>query len=258
MLALLGFKCDRCHFTTTKKSSILNHYRRKLLCTASFSDASYEELLAQLAEATTGICACTICHREFKSPQYLALHEKQTHQNEAIQRTMAEQAQRIQQLEENQLMAAASSSTVTATFNNFITININNFGSEDRSYVDDNILRQCLEDSMRICKLVDHIYFNPAHPENHTMKLKSEKKSRALIRVNDNWVEVDMNTNIDTMIHRENTTLCKFFYEHIWSDPTVNIDKKAWTQSKLVKINDKDHLYFEQRRFIQARLKAFV
>jgi hypothetical protein len=108
---------------------------------------------------------------------------------------------------------------------------------------------------MRISPLVDHVYFNPDHPENHTVKLKSEKRSRVMIHQDGKWVEVDMNASIDSMMLRENINLTKFFFEEVWPDPLIDYDVKARKQTKLIKINDKDRVYFEQRRSIQAMLK---
>ena len=139
---------------------------------------------------------------------------------------------------------------------NNLNIIMNNFGQEDRSYISKEIMHKCLDD-FQIIPLIEELYFNHDHPENHTIKLKSEKKGRVLLRQNDAWIEEDMNSSIGTLIVRENTHMSKFFYNEIWANPDVDFDRKAYTQSKIVNINDKKNTYFDQMRSIKAKMKTF-
>ena len=62
---------------------------------------------------------------------------------------------------------------------NSTRITINNFGCEDRSYINSET-NECLHNA-RVIPLIMDVYFNSAHPENHTIRLKSEKLSRVIV-----------------------------------------------------------------------------
>ena len=276
--------CPRCKYETDRRSNYLHHLHRKLACKALFSEESLESLIirAETTTTTTGetvptelpsssLLTCIGCNHTFSSRQILDQHEIACSKAriEEMQKVMAEQTRRIRELEEEKEQQKHVTNVIFVenknnNNNNNITINtttniiVNNFGSEDRSYVTHDVLQKCL-DTMRINPLVDHIYFNPEHPENHTVKLKSEKRGRVIVwQGGDGWIEDDMMSSINTMIHKENSNLTKFFFEEVWTNPDIKFDNKVWTQTKLVKINDKGKDYFEQRRLIQVKLKNFT
>ena len=42
-----------------------------------------------------------------------------------------------------------------------------------------------------------------------------------------------------SMIGRENMNMSKFFYAEIWPNPDIDFDKKEYTQSKIILLNEK-------------------
>ena len=245
----MEFNCPRCHFFTTKKSTFWNHLHRKVSCPCLHSDETVEEILKQLDTNTKqNPHTCMDCKREFAGMRYLTTHRKKCFPAEQ----MDIMRKRIDDLEQR-------SSIATTTTNNLtINITVNNFGSEDQSYITREILQQCLDD-MRVYPLLDKIYFDPEHPENHTILLKNEKLGRALIRKNDDWIEVDMNTSVDSMLQKENTRVSRYFFDEIWSNESIPFDNKAYTQAQLVKTNSRDNNeFFEQRRVVKAKIKQWT
>ena len=247
----MEFTCSRCHFYTTKKSSFRNHLHRKIPCPCTYSNEGIDDLVASLEKNNT-LQTCSDCKREFAGMRYLTTHRKKCAVSAAAENAqqMDLMRKRIDDLEQR------SSTMIT----NSVTINItvNNFGSEDRSYITREILQQCLDD-MRIYPLLDKIYFDPEHPENHTILLKNEKLGRALIRHNDDWIEVDMNTSVDSMLHKENTNITRYFFDEVWTDTSIPFDNKAFMQAQLVKKNTKDNNeFFEQRRVVKAKIKQWT
>ena len=236
------FVCPRCNFSAGGKRNLLKHMSRKRPC-------KNVESSTEVNNTSDNGYTCIGCNRMFSGARYLTQHQSICPGARAQQEIKVLQ----KQLEEER---AAKHSTTNITTNINI-ININNFGSEDRSYIKSDVMQQCL-DSMRIYPLIDGVYFNLEHPENHTVRLKSEKQGRVHIRQGDAWVEGDLVVSIDAMMFKENMMLSKFFYDEVWSDPSIEYEKKAWTQAKLVKINDRVKDYFEQRRVIKAKLKAFT
>jgi hypothetical protein len=133
-------------------------------------------------------------------------------------------------------------------------ITINNFGQEDDSYVSDEVMKTCV-DSMNVIELVYEIYFHPDHPENHTIRLKSEKKGRVRLRVDGKWVEGDMNSSIDNVIEKQNVKLAQYFYKNVMPDESIDFERRAYAQEKLVKANNRNSKFYDQRRQVRAKLK---
>ena len=239
------FICTRCHYVTHKLDTILDHLRKKTPCLCEFSDDDRETIITSLQEQ---VYPCPHCTRVFIRAKCLARHGMQC--MGALRNSIDQLVVKIDNLEEKNNANVVINNIQTNTFN----ITINNFGSEDRSYITKEIMQQCL-DKMKISLLVESIYFHPDHPENHTIKLKSEKKKRVSLVRDGKWVEGDMSASIDSIVHRENTSLSNFFYENIWPDQSIDFNNKAWTHKKLITINDKNKEFFEQRREIQAKLK---
>ena len=255
--------CPRCHYETHKTSAVKDHLtQRNKPCSCKFSTEDRNAILDAFVNRKF---RCRFCKHAYSGQKCLLKHENVCSLKETLsdmQSTIQQMTEKIHNLEQINLDTQSQSRNTTinnnTTTNNInINININNFGSESREHITNEIWQQCLE-QLRVNALVESVYFNPDHPENHTIKLKSEKKKRVLLHQDGKWVEGDMNSSIDTIMHRENSALSKYFYEQIWPDDTVNFDNKAWTHEKLTRINDKNKSYFDQRRTIQAKLKNDV
>ena len=134
-------------------------------------------------------------------------------------------------------------------------ITINNFGSEDRSYVTDDTMKECFHHA-HVIPLIMDVYFNPSHPENGTIKLKSEKLSRVIVHVDGRWIECDMNSSIDKMMQLEHDILTRFYWSPgFHGDANIDDDTKMKALENLGKLYKTHIKYFEQRRNIHAILK---
>ena len=140
--------------------------------------------------------------------------------------------------------------------NNNIVITINNFGQEDRSYIKSETMKECLINGC-ILQLITDVYFNPDHPENHTIQLKSEKMRRVNVFTMTGWVEQDMNTSIDQMMKNEHCVLTNFFWSSEFNgDPEIDDKTKMKALENLNAFyKTMDPKFFEQRRNIQVMLK---
>ena len=134
-------------------------------------------------------------------------------------------------------------------------VTINNFGSEDRSYVSNDTIKHCLDNAVLVPLLMD-VFFNSAHPENHTIRHKNDKLSRVVVHTDGKWVECDMNASIDQMMKTEHNALIKYY----WSPDfygNVDIDEKAKMAAleNIGKLYATKLTYFEQRRCVHSILK---
>jgi hypothetical protein len=85
---------------------------------------------------------------------------------------------------------------------NSINITINNFGNENLTYISDEMLL-ALTNNVDARGMIDVIYFNDSHPENHNIELYSNKKQLYKIYKNNSFSNV---MNID-LAH--NQMICK-------------------------------------------------
>jgi exoribonuclease II len=92
------------------------------------------------------------------------------------------------------------------TNNNAITIN--NFGKEDASYVDhDTLLHRLLLYNEGVVQMIDDIFFNPDHPENMNVRIKSTKRGTAEILKDGVWNVAYLKDVIPLMITRSSSLL---------------------------------------------------
>jgi hypothetical protein len=77
------------------------------------------------------------------------------------------------------------------TNNNTISLNINVFGNEDISYLTDEQREAfMLRETDGLVSMIKEIHFNPQHPENHTVALKSAKLGLASVSLGEGKMEV--------------------------------------------------------------------
>jgi hypothetical protein len=86
--------------------------------------------------------------------------------------------------------------------NNTINININAFGQENMDYIDEGVVTSCLDRVFKsIPTLLQHIHFDPAHPENHNIKITNKKLPYASVMgENKKWKTVNKKDAIETMV----------------------------------------------------------
>ena len=73
---MISYICPRCHHTTHKKSSILNHLKNMKMCPCTFADESRESIIERLITQVPPSETCPHCFRVFTSAQYLQFHQK--------------------------------------------------------------------------------------------------------------------------------------------------------------------------------------
>jgi len=92
--------------------------------------------------------------------------------------------------------------TVTNTKdNNNITININSYDTPNVGYITDTDIKKCLKTlETSMLKMTRKLYFNPNHPENHSVH-KTNMKDKLIKYFKDNkWNIGDQDAIVNTMI----------------------------------------------------------
>ena len=257
----MPYRCLRCHYETLRKSSMRDHFCRKTPCSPSHSDVSILELSRRL-ESDSIACVCSHCDKPFASEQYLAIHSKKCRASATSSSAQPVAAVSIQNNNitnnfvniTNNVGSNVNFNTNSVTNNN-VTNNfafvLRNFGSEDRSYVSDDIMKHCYE-TLSVIPIIKAIYCDPTHPENHTIRIKSDKRKLVEVRENDSWVERDMSSTIDTILRGEYDNVARYFYAYVWPDDSIDYATRAFAQERLIKVK------YEKIRFFQERRNAII
>jgi uncharacterized C2H2 Zn-finger protein len=108
------------------------------------------------------------------------------------------------------------------------TININNFGQENKEYIAIEFIRQCLsQGSYGISPMIDKIYFDPEHPENHNVSLESFKNRLVKVVQENKWQLSSLLNTVDSMISKASnfiiSTLAQEIIEKVEEDTLTNV-----------------------------------
>ena len=125
--------------------------------------------------------------------------------------------------------------------NNNITININAFGSENTDYIDDKAILACIGRVYKsIPTLLQKLYFDPEHPENHNIKITNKKLPYASVMGDDQkWKTMDRKNAIETMVLNSYNMLDEKYAENKDKFPPTKQQNFEGFQSKF-EAEDKD------------------
>jgi len=149
-----------------------------------------------------------------------------------------------------------SNNTDNSTHN---TININNYGCENKDYITKDYLIKLLREPFQaIPRLIEYTHFNKDHPENQNIKLPNKKQPYVKVLKDDKWVYADRKSTILDLIdekHSElnDSPLVKYvenkFSEHLqdrferFNDRYLNEEKEftkqLYNETELVMINNR-------------------
>ena len=179
-------KCEKCEKIFTRKYNLMNHYKN--------------------CKGKVNKLECNYCNEIFTSSTNKYRHQKlckikyEINKNEKL-------IQNIQTQINNNIGTQNNTNTNSNNTNNINnTIIINSFGQENTSYITDEFRNQCCTygGMYAILAMVDQIYFNPDHPENHNMRLYRIREKLLEILDHNKWIPRPKDAIIKSMIN--NTT----------------------------------------------------
>ena len=87
---------------------------------------------------------------------------------------------------------------------NNIHIHINSFGNENMDYITDDFLHGCVNKIYNsVPSLIEKVHFDPAHPENHNIKIPNKKLPHAsVLSESKEWKLMDKQEVIENIIDR--------------------------------------------------------
>ena len=82
-------------------------------------------------------------------------------------------------------------------------ININSYGKENLKYITTDFITQLIKiPYASVPKLIEHIHFNPDHPENHNIKIPNKRDKFALVCKDGSWEHVNKKDLIENMVDK--------------------------------------------------------
>jgi hypothetical protein len=102
-------------------------------------------------------------------------------------------------------------------YNNINNIQLNNFGKEDISYLDNEYFRKIIMEQhieKGYVQLIKDIYLNKEHPENNTIKIENLNNKYAHIYNEGNWNTI-LKYDLRQQIHLKNYTILKMHYNKL-------------------------------------------
>ena len=218
--------CDRCGFSTSRKSYYVNHINRKKPCTKilgtkgiNYDNVDSSKSNSILAPSTAlievqnintndTIYQCEYCHRKLSRKSHLNRHYKtcKAKNSDTISTIITEQLrQKDEQI--NALLKKTGNVTNNNTqINNNITINA--YIKTDFSHITDQDYCACLERaSGSVKQFLDITYFNPNRPQNHNVCINNMRSKYGLVHNGITWDIMDQDEIIDDLIDQSHCML---------------------------------------------------
>lgn len=169
------------------------------LCEKFYSSSKTLKEHSRICKGKVNPLQCPTCHRDFPTAKAKCNHKRHCKGPEegCGSNTV-----------NNNYTQCTINNTTNNTQNNNITINIANFNAEKTEHITQDFARACFDKgAYGISPMVDKIYFNSEHPENHNVKLASLNHSLVEVYKNDGWRMEGLLTTIDNMISNSTGTM---------------------------------------------------
>jgi hypothetical protein len=204
------YNCERCGYRTTALYNLKTHFKRKRICPPILNNIDISKLYNDFFRNDSKTYMCDYCNKSYtyaqgkwnhtqkcmkKLESELLQKQKLEELCEIVEHQQKEMETQKKQIEELKAKPSINNQTNTNNTNNshnkqinnnnkqINNITINAFGKEDISYLIDSpdykkFMIECLKEREQgIMKLMDQMYYNDSHPENHNIK-KTNKKDK--------------------------------------------------------------------------------
>jgi hypothetical protein len=182
--------------------------------------------------------------------------------DQIIAQLIAQQTELIKKYQGASTSAAAASASTNVTNNTVnnnnsvsidnsqhVHIHINDFGKENKDYITTEFAVQCFEKGAHgIISMLDEIYFNKEHAENHNIRLRSLKNMLVDVLDDQKWVPKGLNDTVKRMISDSSDEIVKEAFPIV--KDTLPIDEVAATASEIQNVT------FQMSQSIKERTKA--
>ena len=258
------YNCPRCGYYTTYKSHFANHVYRKKTCKPIYSDISISLIIEEyglekkkLAKNNKKIAKnntdekikiiCTYCGKDFNNKRTLNNHLskcKEKYDNIIKEnKELKDVVNKLNKKMDNIADKLSNNINITnSQVNSNNTIIINNFGNENLSYIDKDLLQKLvIPPYPAIVKLNEIIHCNEEHPENNNIKISNINGKFLQVYENNAWVHKAKQEIIPAIVDKSYDMI-----DECYNDDMVNI---------LPPIQDKRYKNFQEDYEKDEKLK---
>ena len=255
------FFCETCLSHFTRKTSFDKHnYSLKHIQRVQ-ENAKHKcecgKFYMSSSSLSTHRKSCTAVHPPANNNEFLKVTEYEE-EKEMIKRQIAELMEKYETLSTNITTMAPTTNNNNTTNNNTtnigtqnnVNIHINAFGKENLDYITDGILNNCVNRVFEsIPTLIEKIHFDPAHPENHTIKIPNKKLPHASVMSKDKeWKLMNKHEVIDNIMNNS--------YNMI--DDKFNEDPSKFTEDRRKQYRRFQEKYDNEDKETMKRMKSDV
>ena len=168
-----------------------------------------------VSHVSPNIYICKHCKKKYNHRQSKHKHEKicklrnKKVEEKEINKLLKEKeelkrqhAKEIEQLLEKIDSSRPITNNITNNIENQqINIHINSYGNENLDYLTTDFINELIKiPYASVPKLIRYIHFNPAHPENHNVKIPNKKEKYALVHKDGSWKYTNKRDLIESMV----------------------------------------------------------
>lgn len=162
---------------------------------------------------------CEYCDTTFAHQSSKSRHIKNCkHRNDCIEDLKVKVkmlTDKVNMLQDNN---HSFTNNTTNNNNNIGTINVQNvhlrdFGQENIEYLSDNFISRCFA-NRDILRLIEIIHCDKQHPENHNVRIRSQKRQQIEIRENARWMVKDEDEALTDLIQNGYRVLVRHGFRH--------------------------------------------
>jgi hypothetical protein len=225
------FHCKRCGHASKRLGDLKKHFNRKVMCQAIISDVLVADLYNETFDIKdeTKTFRCGFCEKGFKHHSNQLEHQRickqkpsknvQCLQNEITK--LKDDVKHLKSLVSNKIV---NNITNNIQHNN-ITIHLNNFGNEKIEHMAHNFIKDCLKEKDMV-RLLEHIHFDPEHPENHTIRIKNVNQNLMEYHEEGRWVIGKKDKVLEDMINCIGYRVLRTFYRKNKQDINEEIQEE--------------------------------
>lgn len=178
------YTCSRCHYQTDKKNNLYRHLTKEKECSTTHSQVSRSSLISELniqhRDKDNNPFSCPNCNASFKHQSGLSRHSKGCSPQvtpttiEQMQQTILLLQQEVLALKQQPIQNITINNVNNNTINNNITVQKRPFTNENIDHIvnDHQFMHSCLHNN-NVVTLLDAIYCDVKHPENHVVRFKN-------------------------------------------------------------------------------------
>jgi hypothetical protein len=258
------YQCDRCGYQSKRKYNVQLHLNKKKVCKPLLSDIEIEILREKYTKFYTEI-KCKWCQMSFKHKPAKYVHQKSCAlrnedqvQIQALQKKVKEMENKYNEMKlcliqpkvQTQQIQTQNNTQNTNTQNN---ITVNAFINTDTSYIPQDLIKSCLL-TRNLTPLFEKMFCDPAHPENHNLKIKNQRHETLAIFDGLGWNAGEKNEITKQIINKFGFKILLKFYVENFEDQFGAYTIEYPNKTQLFRIETGDDLD-EDMRVIKAWLE---